>query len=776
MAHDSIPEVALGPEAERLYLSYALSVITSRALPDVRDGLKPVQRRILYAMHNELHVGPDAKPKKCAAIVGDVMGKFHPHGDSSIYEALARMAQDWVLRAPLVYGHGNFGSIDGDPPAAMRYTEAKLQRVALELLSEIGKKTVAFRPNYDGTKSEPVVLPARLPNLLVNGAEGIAVGMATSIPPHNLGEVIDACVALIDDPEIAVKALQKKMKGPDFPTGGEILNSNAELLRLYETGQGSVRVRGEWKLEDDRRGPRAVITSIPYRVEKKTIVEKIADVIVAKKLPSLVDVRDESTDQIRIVLELKRDANPDLVMAFLYKQTPLQDNVPVNLTCLVPTDNPELATPKRLDLKQLLRQFLDFRFEVVTKRLEYDLHQLNERLHVLEGFEKVFDALDEIIKLIRKSEGKDDAAQQIMKRWKLDEVQTDAILELKLYRLARLEILIVQKEAKEKRAEAKRLQALLKSPSQRWSLIKTELEEIRTAYADKRRTRILTSSSAAGPEFSAEDFIVDEDAFVIVTQQGWLKRQGTVKDLGSTRIREGDAVLECLAGSMRASAAFFSTLGACYVARIADVPASTGYGDPIQKLFKLGDGEKLAGALGFDPRLLEVPDPAEDGTPEPPWAVAVTRGGQAFRFSLRAHKEPSTRAGRRFARLNEGDEVLTVFPAKGQAYVLAVADDGHAIAVNLEEVPILSGPGKGNMLIKLDAGARLLAAVGVATLDGSLVAYTEAGKRCEISARRAASARGGKGEVVVKKAGFVRVELPAPEVPVLEAQGAGGAS
>jgi DNA gyrase subunit A len=762
-------DVDLSEETERRYLSYALSVITSRALPDVRDGLKPVQRRILYTMLHELHLQPDAKPKKCAAIVGDVMGKFHPHGDSAIYEALVRMAQPWVMRSTLVYGHGNFGSIDGDEPAAFRYTEARLEKIAMELLRELGQKTVPFRPNFDATRFEPIVLPARFPNLLVNGSQGIAVGMATSIPPHNLIEVAEALESMIADPEISLANLMKKIKAPDFPTGGEILSSRAELKAVYETGQGSIRLRGEWKTEEHKGASRIVITSIPYGLEKRALVEKIAEVIIGRKLPPLTDIRDESTDQIRIVLETKKDANADLVMAYLCKHTPLQTNVQVNLTCLVPTENPDVPGPQRLALKDVLRHFLDFRFEVVTKRFTYELEELEKRLHILEGFEKVFDALDEIIKIIRKSDGKQDAAQKIMKRFDLDEEQTDAILELKLYKLARLEILIVKEEIEEKRAEQKRIKALLKSPKKIWETIGNELKEIRETYGDKRRTRVVSQDKE--PEFSAEDFIIDEDATVIVTAHGWVKRQQTVRDLAQTRMKEGDRVLACVAGSTKSAIAFFSNRGHAYVTRIADVPPSTGYGDPIQKLFKFDDGERVVGALSFDPRMLEVPDVAEDveGPPPPPYVVAVTRNGLALRFSLAPHKQPSTRSGRKFARLKEGDEVLTVFLQEGNAYVIAAANDGHAIAVETEDLALLSGPGQGTMLIKLAPEAKLVGAIGAKSpRTGPLVALTENGRRYELFVESLLGTRGGRGKQVVKRASFADVELPLPEVPKLQ--------
>jgi len=768
---NQMSEVALSTEAQRLYLNYALSVIQSRALPDVRDGLKPVQRRILYTMQRELHLSPDGKPVKCARIVGDTMGKYHPHGDASIYDTLVRMAQDWVLRAPLVRGQGNFGSLDGDAPASFRYTEAKLEAIALELLSEIGQSTVDFRPTFDATRSEPIVLPAKFPNLLVNGAYGIAVGMATSIPPHNLREVIDALIMLVDDPKATVAKLMGKIKGPDFPTGGEITNTKAELRTIYETGQGSVKLRGQWKLEKAKSAELIVITSVPYALEKRVLVEKIADVIISKKLPALIDVRDESTDEVRVVLETKKGANPDLIMAYLFKHTPLQGNVGVNLTCLVPTDRPEIQTPQRLDLKSILQHFLDFRFEVTTRRLEHELGKLRERLHILEGLESVFDALDEIIRIIRRSEGKQDAAKKIMKRFALDELQTDAILELKLYRLAKLEILIIQKEADDKRKAAKRLEGLLRGKAKRWKLVTDELIELKNQYGDRRRTKIVGVDNT--PEFSAEDFIIDEDAIVILTQLGWVKRQGSVKDLASTRLKKDDRVLACVAGSTRAAVAFFSSKGHCYVTRIADIPASTGYGDPIQKLFKFGDGEHVVGAVSFDPRQLSLPDEEEvyeDGTPCPPYGVAISKQGQALRFPLFSHREPSTRSGRKFARLKPGDEILTVFTQTEdqEGYVIAAAKDGHAMAVSLEDLAVLAGPGRGTILIKLAETTELLAARLAKSLRTEpLIVRTDKGRKYELFAEAQLGTRGGRGKAVVKRSNFATVDWDLPEVPEL---------
>src|SRR5512145_1598648 len=516
----STDAVPLHEAAQSRYLNYALSVITSRALPDVRDGLKPVQRRILYTMWQQ-NLTADTKHRKCAKVVGDVMGSYHPHGDAALYETLVRMAQSFSLRYPLVDGSGNFGSLDGDSAAAMRYTECRLARISDEMLAEIEQDTVTFRPNYDGTKEEPVVLPARIPNLLVNGATGIAVGMATNIPPHNLTEVCTALVKMIDaDMELTSAQLCKFIKGPDFPTGGQIVNTPQEIRDIYKTGSGTIRIRATWQEGPaSRSGKTIYITSVPYAVNKATLVERIADIALSRKLPHLVDVRDLSTDDVRIALELKGDANKRMVMAYLYKHTPLQANFPVNLTCLVPTENPLVGKPDRLELHDILLQFLHFRLEVVRARLKHELEALKKRIHIQEGFATVFDALDEILKIVRKSEGKADAAAKIMKRFELDAEQTDAILELKIYRLARLEILIIRNELEEKRKRARQISGLLKDEDGRWRVVRDEIEEIQAQYAksDKRRTIIEAVEEVA---FTADDFIVEEDNVVIVSRDG----------------------------------------------------------------------------------------------------------------------------------------------------------------------------------------------------------------------------------------------------------------
>ena len=765
-----IETVELTDAAQARYLNYALSVITARALPDVRDGLKPVQRRILYTMW-EQRLNATAKPRKSAKVVGDVMGSYHPHGDTALYDTLVRMAQPFALRYPLVDGHGNFGSLDGDGAAAMRYTECRLAPPSAELLDEIDRETVPFRPNYDGTRTEPVVLPARLPNLLVNGATGIAVGMATNIPPHHAGEVCEALLALLDDRELSSARLCRYIKGPDFPTGGRILNTPDELARIYETGSGAVRVRATWEEGPKTRGSRTLyVTSIPYAVNKAQLVERIAEVVLARKLPPLLDVKDVSTDDVRIALEIKRDADERMVMAYLFKHTPLQTSFAVNLTCLVPTEQPEVGRPQRLDLHQVLWHFLRFRLDVVTRRLEHELRALERRIHVLEGFEKVFDALDEVLRIVRRSDGKADAARRLMRRFDLDAEQTDAILELKVYRLARLEILLIREELAEKRGRARELGGLLGDEDRRWGLVREEIAAIREAYGDADPRRTLIESADEEAAYSADDFIVAEDAIVLVTADGWIKRQKEVRDLAATRLREGDALLAALAGSTRAAAVFFSNFGAAYTARIVDVPATTGHGEPIQRLFKLKDRERIVAAMSLDPRAAPGIAAAGEGDVPPLHAVAVTSDGYGLRFSLEPFAEPSTRAGRRFARPAAGAEVVRVSATTGAETIIAATARARAMLCPAGEINFLSGPGKGVILVKLPKGAdRVLGFVASKGDRDLLTVETSRGAVQTVStAKYGVSSRGGKGRELLQRGKFTRVIPPPVTVPVLE--------
>jgi DNA gyrase subunit A len=762
---------ALHEIAQNKYLNYALSVITSRALPDVRDGLKPVQRRILYTMWQQ-RITADAKHRKCAKVVGDVMGNYHPHGDAAIYDALVRMAQPFSLRVPTVDGSGNFGSMDGDPAAAMRYTECRLTPIAAEMLAELEQDTVHFRPNYDGTKEEPVVLPSKLPGLLVNGATGIAVGMATNIPPHNPEEVCTAAIRLLDalvqKKTLSVRELCRTIKGPDFPTGGQIVSSSEEIKQVYETGQGTIKVRGTWKPGgSDRSSKKIIITSIPYAVNKAVLVERIAEIVTSRKMPLLTDVRDVSTDDVAIELELKKEADEQKVLAFLYKQTPLQTNFAVNLTCLVPTENPDVGRPERLDLAQVLWHFLHFRLEVVTRRLSHELAALERRIHILQGFAKVFDALDEILRIIRKSESKSDAAQKIMARFKLDAEQTDAILELKLYRLARLEILVIQDELRAKQKRAKEIKKLLGEAESRgrWAIVRSELESLLTGYGKAFKRRTLIEEAAAEPELTAEDLIIAEDNHVLITRDGWVKRQKEIKDPSGTRLREGDQVLACVAGSTRATVVFMSSFGTAYTARLADVPATTGYGEPIQKLFKLKDGEQIVAMFSLDERVVGDLSEKEGYFPET-YAVAASSDGYALCFGLSPFLEPSTRSGRRYAKPVQGQKVVGVYTVHGDEILIAASRARRALLCKVEEVNYLSGPGKGVLLMKLDKSDALIGFKTAKSESEALVLRSSMGGEQKVSASRyELSSRGGKGREIMKRGQLTDVVTEPPPAP-----------
>ncbi len=763
--------IPLDETTRERYLNYALSVITARALPDIRDGLKPVQRRILYAMFTNLRLYPDGRHRKSATVVGEVMGKYHPHGDSAIYDAMVRMAQDFSMRDPLVDGQGNFGSLDGDSPAAMRYTEAKLRPLAMQLLEEIRKDTVNFRPNFDGTLFEPVVLPARYPNLLVNGATGIAVGMATNIPPHNLGEVVSALEYLIDSPNARTSTLVSKyIQAPDFPTGGRILNTEEELLSIYENGEGAVDVRGEYELEGKKR---IVISSIPYALSKSNLIESIADHIIKDKVPQLVDIRDESTEEIRIVLELKRGADPDKAMAYLFKHTPLQSRFHVNMTCLIPNAHSDVCSPGKVDLKTVLQHFLDFRMEVVVRRLEYDLLQLEKRIHILEGFEKIFSGLDEAIKIIRSSNNKQDAAQRLIHRFRIDEIQAEAVLETKLYKLSKLEIEAIREELKTKKKEAARLRKLLKDEDARWKLVKSELREVRKQFETPRRTVV------GGPDeqrtYSAEDYIIDEDTTVIVTRDGWVKRQKSYSDLTSIRLRDGDAIGWVLPGSTRAAVSIFTSAGRAYTLRISDLPSTTGHGVPVQKLFDFSDGEKVVGVVSLDERLLPDPYYEEDiepelfdngdGEPVGPFVAAFTALGQSLRIPISLFSEPSTKNGRLYMRLGKGDEVVLAELSHGDENVCIATRNGFALIFPVIQISVVKSAAKGVIAIRLNKDDYVMGvALSIAARQGLEVETSRGRMETVRPTKYDVTNRGNKGRAIIKRGTIKSVFLEPMEI------------
>jgi DNA gyrase subunit A len=801
-----IEEVPLAEATRSRYLNYALSVITSRALPDVRDGLKPVQRRILYAMWHDLHVTADSRYIKCAAVVGEVMKSYHPHGEQSIYDALVRMAQPFSLRHPLIDGYGNFGSLDGDPPAAMRYTECRLTRIAQELLSELRDQTVDLRPNYASTTEEPVVLPAQFPNLLVNGASGIAVGMATNIPPHNLKEVCKALVELLKNRELPLEKLLRYIHGPDFPTGGVILNTPDEIRQIYATGQGAIKLRGTY--EPDPEKPNSIwITSIPYGIEKDALVQRIGELIGKGQVPQLTNVKDLSTDDVRIALELRADSNADAALAYLFKNTPLQTNFNVNLTCLIPAQGTEVAVPDRLDLRSILQHFLDFRLEVVTRRLRHELEHLLRRIHILEGFVIVFDNLDEAIRIIRASDGKPDAAPKLIARFGLSEAQADAILETKLYRLGKLEIKELLDELAQKRKRAAEIQKLLDDEPARWKIIQGELEEIGRAYQDARRTRV--EGPAETIEYRVEDYIVDEDAWVIVTRDGWAKRQKSFTDVASIRVRDGDKVGWVYRARARQTLTLFTDRGIAYTLRVNDIAMTTGHGDPIQKLFAFEDNEHIISVLCHDPRCLPEPgdtpqtppslvqgllegelgraangektngDGDHAGLPPPPYGIALTAGGKVLRFALAAVAGVSNRKGRSIVRLDPtvpGDVVVGVEATDGSENVCLATKSARVLIFPVTEANIVAGLAKGVTAIKLDAKDRVLGFALANKMREGLTVRTSRGATQIIRATKyPVTSRGGRGYTILQRGSLEAVlQDEAQPVPPVEQVNEGG--
>ncbi len=730
------------------FLNYALSVITDRALPDVRDGLKPVQRRILYAMHHDLHLSPDKSTLKCAKVVGQVLGSYHPHGDSAVYEAMARMAQDWTLRYPLVFGQGNFGSIDGDGPAAYRYTEARLSPVAMEFVEELGQDTVDFIPNFDESTPEPKVLPARLPQMLVNGCMGIAVGVATNIPPHNLGEVLQACRALIDNRQLSVAQLLTYVKGPDFPTGGELLNSRQSLEQVYASGQGALKVRGTYKIEEkNKRQFHIIIDSIPYMVNKSELVEEIGNIIMAGKIPQLQDVRDESTTDIRIVLECRHDADPTAIMAYLFKNTKLQNQFNVNMTCLTSRG------PERVNLRTALLEFVDFRFEVTVRRLNYEVRLLNERIHILEGFVKVFDAIEEAIAIIRTSSGRASANQALCERFLIDEVQADAVLDLRLYRLSQDDVLLIRDELAEKRTKRDNLEQLLGDMPALWALVKDELGQVRRRFLDERRTQVMREG-AEELVYNADDFIVDEKTDVVITRDGWLRRVAPGTDSSKLRLRLEDSVWQILEGSTLNSLILFTNFGMAYTMPVHELPSGTrGFGEPVQKFFNFSDGEKIVSAFLFDSRNSEVwSAPSEEELPSI-HALALSSDGKGVRFSFAAFVEPSKKSGRRYMRLGEGAQAVVVEAVRGREHLIVLTVQNRALICPVEEISFNSGCARGVQVIKLEEEDKLWESMVVNGPDqGLMLSRVGTGTPIEVSLRKQKiCSRGGKGTLLIKR-------------------------
>ncbi|HYR02134.1 MAG TPA: DNA topoisomerase IV subunit A [Syntrophobacteria bacterium] len=776
----AVSQTVLHEEVESRYLAYALSTIVSRALPDVRDGLKPVQRRIVYAM-DTIGARDTARHVKSARVVGEVIGRYHPHGDAAVYEAMVRMAQDFSLRYPLLDGQGNFGSVDGDGAAAMRYTEVKLSAIAGELLADLKAETVSFRDNYDGSLTEPAVLPARIPNLLINGSSGIAVGMATNIPPHNLGEVCNALIHLIDNDEASTGGIMAHIKGPDFPTGGHLVATAEELEETYRLGKGSLKVRGEFAVETLKRGRKQlVITSIPYSVNKARLVEKIAGLILSRQLPLVSDVRDESAETVRIVLELKDGkVDPDKVMTYLYRHTEMEINFPLNFTCLTPA-----GVPERLSIIEILNHFLDFRKEMVVRKLEFERANLEKRLHILRGLTKIFIDLDAAIAIIRQAQDRAEAHDGLKARFDLDDEQARAILELRLHALVRLEIGKIEEELASREKRLRQIAATLASGSKIWQEVRQEIVALRKTYGDERRTAVI----AGIPQYAydREDFVVHEDVFVVITRNGWLKRVKSY-DPRTQLLKEGDEVLAVMAANTRETVAFFSNFGRMYVNRVYDLAVSgKGYGDPIQTLFHFEDQERLVAALTSEAKegsgstvitgeetgagegpgerygqLAFFPDlRGEEGggeverKPETPLCLVTTRRGQGFCFERSALKEPTTRNGRTLIRLRQGDKVAAVRPVEGPLLVLATAR--RVLVTEIDQVKVLAGAGQGVRVITPDAPGVL--ECFTVRPDETLVVESPKGKVSELAvAGLPRYNRGSKGVVI--RGGVARIRV-----------------
>ena len=692
---------SISTEMRESYLDYAMSVITARALPDVRDGLKPVHRRILFAMQ-EAGLTVTAKTRKSATVVGDVLGKYHPHGDASVYDAMVKMAQDFTMRYPLIIGQGNFGSIDGDGAAAYRYTEAKMSRLAGEMMRDIEKETVDYAPNYDNTKQEPTVLPSATPNLLLNGTLGIAVGMATNIPPHNLREVGEASIHLIENPDATTEDLLKFVQGPDFPTGCIAFNQT-DIRHAYTTGRGGVVVRGDAEIAEGKKGDyQIVITSIPFRVNKSDLLTKIADLVHEKKLEGIRDIRDESTKDIRVVIELKNNANAQTVLNYLYKHTQLEETFHYNVVALVD------GVPQTLSLKALLEYFIAHRKEVVTRRTRYDLKVAQAREHILLGLKKALDHIDEIIRLIKKSKDVDDARAQLMKTFKFSELQANAILDMRLQKLAGLERKKIEDELKAVQALIEELTALLKSEKKLMELIKKELREVVEKFGDDRRTKIVKRGATI---LSAEDLIADEDSVLVLTQGGYIKRTNPgeyrrqkrggvgVVDLDT---KEEDFVTQFLTASAHSDLLFFSDRGKVYQLKMYDLPEGkrATKGKSIMNFISLEQGEQITSILAM---------PKEKKAVEGLSLLMATRNGTVKRVAASQFHEVR-RSGLIAIGLDKGDALISaqfVYPGDD---AMLVTSKGQAIRFAAKDVREMGRQAAGVRGMKLGSGDSIVGA------------------------------------------------------------------
>jgi DNA gyrase subunit A len=733
-----VEPVELEDEMQRSFLEYAMSVIVERALPDARDGLKPVHRRILYSML-ESGVTPASPHRKCARVVGDVMGRYHPHGDAAIYDTLVRMAQDFSYRYELVDGHGNFGSIDGDSAAAMRYTEARLAPVAIELLDDIRKETVDFVDNYDGSMQEPSALPGKFPNLLVNGSSGIAVGMATNIPPHNLGEVVDAITAVIDDPEVSLQSLLESIKGPDFPTGGTIMGRNG-ILQAYSTGRGIIQVRARAHSEQVKGGrQRIVVTEIPYQVNKSKLSQKIAELVKSKTLVGISDLRDESDRSgMRLVIELKREADPEVVLNQLYKHTQMQTSFGIIMLALVD------GVPRTLPLKEIIKEHVKHRQVVITRRTTFDLRKAEERAHILEGLLIAIDNIDETIELIRGSKTVEEARGKLIERFKLSEEQAQAILDMRLQRLTGLERQKVKDELKELKQKIMELKAILADPERVLALIKDELEEIRRKYADERRTEI----GGEAEDLSVEDLIAEEEMVISITHSGYAKRVPVTtfrkqrrggRGVTGMDLKEGDFVEHLFITTTHHFILFFSNKGKVYRLKVYELPTGS----------RTSKGKAMVNLLPLEPKekIVEVIATKDFGGGQ--YLVTATKNGIVKKTEFKQY-DSARRDGIIALRLFPGDEMIRARLADGDQELLMVSEKGQAIKFSEKDCRPMGRVSAGVKGMKLDKDDRVLTmeVLGDGT-DVFVITSNGYGKRTSAGVYPLHK-RGGKGVRTIK--------------------------
>ncbi|HOV80162.1 MAG TPA: DNA gyrase subunit A [Bacillota bacterium] len=751
--------IDINEEMKHSYLDYAMSVIVGRALPDVRDGLKPVHRRILYAMHS-LGLTPDKPHRKSAYIVGEVLAKYHPHGDVAVYDALVRLAQDFACRYPLVDGHGNFGSVDGDSPAAMRYTEARMARITLEMLADIEKETVGFIPNYDGKTEEPTVLPSRIPNLLVNGSSGIAVGMATNIPPHNLGEVIDGINMLIDNPEAGVKELMRVINGPDFPTGGKIIGREG-IWDAYLTGRGSIKVRARATVEKMSGGKNCIIVNqLPYQVNKARLIEKIAELVKDKKIDGISDLRDESDRRgMRIMIELRRDANPQVILNQLYKHTQMQETFGVIMLALVN------GQPRVLNLKEMLFYYLEHQKDVVVRRTKFDLNKAEARAHIVEGLRIALVYLDEVIKTIRASRTPDTARKALVEKFSLSEKQAEAIVEMRLRQLTGLEREKLEQEHKELTEKIACLRAVLSDEKKVLKIVKDELGEIRKKFADARRTVISDESVS----LDAEDLIPEEDVVITVTNQGYIKRipldtyrsqRRGGRGVTAMGTKEEDFVRHLFITTTHHFFLFFTNQGKVYRLKVHEIPEAgrQAKGTAIVNLLYVEGDERITTVI-----------PVREFSPGQ-YLFMATRYGMVKKTPLNEY-DTSRRDGIIAISLREGDQLVDVKLTSGEEEIIMASRDGLAIRFPEKEVRSMGRNTSGVRGMRLAAGDEV---VGMETVrpDACLLAVTENGfgKRTDLSEYRSQS-RGGKGIINIKmterNGGVVAIQVVKDEEEIM---------